>query len=1057
MAKPDDQTVDFSSQIQVTGRSGLSAAAGYERQIAENWSQIGNEFRSFMLDELKARNIEDGIALANQIQYDEKTVEADVDGKKLSVTMPSLIAPEGKIVGQSGLDAYKKIAAKTYVAELENDFTTITETEANIAEDQKLTMQEFTANVTDKHNIIYDNLPPDIVNAIRPDIEKQIIQRAARVQNQYLAFQNANQQEAYQNLSIDYKNKITNLSNIGDAKTARMQQEQYFKHLEDGLELGNIKGLTREFIQQERARVNGEVSFRLMLSQFSVKELDSRNLNHIRSEINNLTTLRDMLTPVPGMDKGQLVNPYTQETLDISPDLIKEMIADPQVAERIATDLNVRLRHFSGLIENVDSGLESLEIANSLISSRDANIQHEKLTEAKMKKITPDTVGYGALVKDYNKKYRKNLSRQDSLTNQEFQIILMTDYGVAAPTFIKTMTANLNAMDVEYLKVMYDSGILSKLKNHKVTGKGGRASYVNSFEKYFGDLADNFTRLTRALEQGEDIQEIARIHTMVKGGDAMTTTELEAYLKQQGSGLPTNRDEIYGTALASYQSQFPGVDIDRARAYSDKLLRQLQSDPLTRSLYATGNFNIDDDIYDRERTREYEYGIVKDGYIFNASGIDSHRAGHQEMYIARHKNIQQFALPPVINGEFDYTKEWNLDYMADFIRMHMANDPNTNWNTVFKGDIGGYIKDEWRQGGKIKVVPVDTNQKYPTYQLVHLNENGSPTYVTDASFQPVEIKIGDIFQPAYKNIVLNEDFRKFMLERTNRGFDGKVTELEQPDIDSLWYKIGRETNQLYKSIDILPDENWTLGETAVAGGAGIALPTMSNALSSAKNLISKGVKSVTGKGPKINLSKEAKKAVDIVKGKGTSRVPWLARAGLAITFYLGTTLYSREIEQFQQGFSVPPYSINDMQNHMRFKRETDLYPTQLPKWAIDAFDPDIETYKFTEDYVDEMADVYYPSGGEGTMMLSAEIHPETKQWIVYPNIRVVDGKRVLLSREDGLQEALDKNDFIPFGDADDPIAQKKAINMSKNYGKEVDWWRKNPNLEWWVNGVDIDK
>ena len=1052
---PDKKQVDFSSQIQVTGRSGLGSAAGYEQQIANNWSQIGNEFKSFMIEELKARNIENAISLANQIQYDETTIEADVDGRKISAKMPSLIAPEGKIVGQSGLDAYKKIAAKTYLAELENDFATITETEANIAEDQKLTMQQYTANVTEKHNLIYEALPPDIVNAVRPEMEKKLIQRAARVQNTYLAFQNANQQDAYVKLSSDYKDKIVNLSNIGDADAVRKMQEKYFEHLEDGLALGNIKGLTPEYIQQERARVNGETSFRLMLSQFSVKELDSRNINHVRAELNNLTNLIDMLTPVPGVDKATLVNPYTGETLQISAETIKEMIPDPQTAEKIAVDLKTRRGHYSNLMNNVDSSLDSIELANSLISSRNASVQHRPLTDADVKKLTTDQPGYATLVHDYNKNYGANLGVKDSITNSQFQQILVLDYGVMTPDFKKTMTANLNTMDVEYLDMLWKSGFLSKMKSHKVQGKGGRATRVNLFEKYFGELADNFTRFTRALEQGEDIRELAQVYNDVKSGVAMSATEVESYIKDKGGKLPATRTAIYNAARASYEAQFPGVDNDRIRAYADGLVRDLQSDSLTRSLYASGNFNIDDDIYDKEASRQAQYSLVKSGYTYNPSGIDAHRAGHQEMYIARNQALMQFALPPVVDGEFDYTKEWNLDYMKDFIRMWMMNDPNTNWKTQFDvEDIGEYIDKEWRVGGKIKVIPVSNNQKYPTYRIVHLNVDGAPTYVTDASLNPKEFNIGDIFQPAYKNIASNEQFRSFIMERANRGADGKVTDLSPPDIDSLWYKVGREANQLYKSIDILPDENWTVGETVAAGGAGIVAPYVANALAPVKDLIKKGAKKLIGKS-NVSLGKEAKKAIDIVKGKDTGKLGWKGRAALAISFYIGSTVFSRELEAFQQGFSVAPYDIKDMQHHMRYQNENDIYPTRIPEWAVQAFDPDIDTYKFEEEYTNEFSEIVYPKGSEGTMLLSAEIHDN--KWIVFPSIRVVDGKRILLSKEDAFKEAVDKKDFIEFGPSEDPVAKNKAIDFSRNYGHEVNWWRQNPNVMWWAKGVVSDR
>lgn len=1047
---PDKKQVDFSSQIQVTGRSGLGSAAGYEQQIANNWSQIGNEFKSFMIEELKARNIENAVSLANQIQYDETTIEADVDGRKISAKMPSLIAPEGKIVGQSGLDAYKKIAAKTYLAELENDFATITETEANIAEDQKLTMQQFTANVTEKHNLIYEALPPDIVNAVRPEMEKKLIQRAARVQNTYLAFQNANQQDAYVKLSSDYKDKIVNLSNIGDTDAVRKMQEKYFEHLEDGLALGNIKGLTPEYIQQERARVNGETSFRLMLSQFSVKELDSRNINHVRAELNNLTNLIDMLTPVPGVDKTTLVNPYTGETLQISAETIKEMIPDPQTAEKISVDLKTRRSHYSGLMSNVDDSLKSLETANWLISSRNASVQVPKLTAEQLKQLAPDQPGYAALVQDYNKNYGAALTPQTSLNDAKFQQTLALDYQVMTPEFIKQMTANFNAMDVEYLKTLYDTGFLSKMKSHKVQGKGGRATRVNLFEKYFNELADNFTRFTRALEQGADILELAQSYNDIKSGEAMTSKEVFDI-------IGTTRDAISQAVYASYTNQFPGVDIDRARAYTDSLVRKLQTDPLTRALYISGDFDLDNDIYDKEYSRTSEYALVSSGYVYNPSGIDSHRAGHQEMYIARNKSIQQFALPPVVDGEFDYTKEWNLDYMKDFIRMWMMNDPNTNWKTQFDvEDIGEYIDKEWRTGGKIKVVPISNNQDYPTYRIVHLNVDGAPTYVTDGSLNPKEFDIGDIFQPAYRNIVLNEDFRSFMMERANRGADGKVTDLSPPDIDSLWYKMGRETNQLYKSIDILPDENWTLGEQTVAAGSGIAAPYIANMFGPTKDLIGKGVKKIMGKAD-IKLSKEAKSALNVLKGKDTGRLGWVGRAILASALYLGTTVFSRELEAFQQGSSVAPYDIKDMQNYLRYQGEKDLYPTDIPKWAIDAFDPDIDTYEFEEDYTDEFSEMFYPKGSEGTVMLSAEINPENMTWIVFPSIRVVDGKRVLLSKEDAFKEALDKKDFISFGKADDPIAKRKAIDMSRNFGHEANWWRQNPNVKWWANGVASDR
>lgn len=1073
MAKPDKQQVDYTSQIQVTGRSGLGAAAGYEKQMAENWSQIGNEFRGYMVEELKARNIEDALSLANQIQFDEKIIEADINGSVHKITMPSLIAPEGRIVGQSGLDAYKKIAAKTYVAELENDFATITETEANLAEDQNLTMQEFTANVTDKHNIIYENLPNDIVNLIRPDMEKFVIQRAARVQNQYLAFQNANQQKAFENLSLDYMNKITNLSNIGDAKTARMQQEQYFKHLEDGLALGNIKGITKEYIQQERARINGEVSFRLMVSQFSLKELNSRNLNHIRAEINNLTTLKDMLIPVPGMNKGKLVNPYTGKVLDISPDLIKEMISDPRQAEKIAVDLNVRLGHYNKLITKVDDISASVNQAQKYINARNAGVQLAKASKEDEKLTAYGTAGYNELLKDYNKNYQQSLSPEDSLTNNEFQITLMTDYNTMSPSFRNELIANLDTMNVKYLKAMYDSGFLSKMKDHKIKGEGGRTTSENLFTKYFEGHETLLMRITRALEQGESIEEIARVYTAIKTGDALTEDDLFDLVTNNNSSLPDSRAKLNAVVRSYYANNHYGVDEDRAKVYTDKLIRELQSDPATRALYISGNLDIGNEIYDRERQREEEFAIVKDAYIYNASGIDAHRAGYMETSIAKNKSIEQFTLPPIINGEFDYKATWNLDYMDDFIRMWMLNDPNIDWKTQFDVEnLGAYVKKEFRPGGKIKLVPVSSNQNYPTYQLVHLNVDNQPTYVSDASSNPKEFNIGDIFQPAYKNIVRNDGFRQFLLERQNVEHDGKESNLSNVDVDSLYYKAGREWQQLKKSIDIFPDEIWTLGETGAAASFGAAAPYIYDmgkaALGVAKRKFASTFRTAAVVGPNIKvgpLNKEFKTAAKVITDKKTKYgFGWKGRVGMAVGTYLGLTFFSREIESFQQGMAEdPPYSITQMGNQLRYRKEEKdqygqlLYPTQVPQWAIDAYDPDIDTYKFTEDYANDKTGSNAYSGSEGTVLLSAEINPETKMWIVYPNIRVVDGKRVLLSEKDAFDKAIKDKDYITFGPADDQNERKKALDFSRNFGQEVDYWRKNPNLEWWANGVGVGR
>ena len=67
------------------------------------------------------------------------------------------------------------------------------------------------------------------------------------------------------------------------------------------------------------------------------------------------------------------------------------------------------------------------------------------------------------------------------------------------------------------------------------------------------------------------------------------------------------------------------------------------------------------------------------------------------------------------------------------------------------------------------------------------------------------------------------------------------------------------------------------------------------------------------------------------------------------------------------------------------------------------------------------------------------------------------GERYNNEVEVGNKKLILNKDFIPFGPADDPIAKRKAIDMSRNFGHEANWWRQNPNVKWWANGVASDR
>lgn len=1048
MAKldPYKRTVDYRSEIQVNSRSGLGSAAQSNLQVANIYGNLGSEFSKLVVDDLQETNIKNAAQLASQIKFGTKTLETEIDGNTVTVDMPTIIKPDGETVrGESGRLAYQKILAKNFTNQLKNDLLTITETEANNVESRFGSMEEFATIVTTKHDLIYEQLPVEIANELRTEAEKKIIQRGARVQNVFLNEQNARTKIAWDSSKGEIEQNIINSAMIGDTESATNYLNEYENHFNNGMETNVIRDANEENKTNSLSRMSGLVSAYKLINPHLLDDLNTNNISLIQQSVSNTEQIINLLNTAPGIDSANLLNLKTSEVTTLTRKQFSDLIKNPKTREDLAVDLNRRLSYLKDIVSNYDKASAGLNLTQDIINNSNAGITGRDYTKKEMDQINP--YENRAFIERFNAKHNKKLTVENAKDDINYMIHLATHENIMHPDFKSKVENNFKNFDEDYITQMIDNGFLPSLKYYIHTD----GEQVNRLYDHFNkDLAADISQIINLTEVGIPVKEIAETFKVIQGaGNAQISMDLNDAAKE----LKFDDFAHMKKDFANYYMQtFQGVGPGEGELHALHLARQYASRTLTRAIQGK-DFDLANYIDDIETNRSYRYSKSQDGYIFNPKAYQPETALYKDQYVMNTKAPTQFGLPPHIEGKgWDYKKEFNLDYLKDPIGAMFSRDARgkKHWETIFDASLKDGIDSEFRKGGRIKMVPTGLNQQYPTYYIGQLNDNGMFDFVLDPNGEKAILNPSTWYIPAYRNLMSgNQEFRELIANTKYLDANGKPQNPEQVDLDSWNYYLNREFNQFVRGFNnmVIPDGEVTTGEVIGAGSTGVLAPILKDVGTKTINLGGKGVTSIynfiTGKQKIFTPYKSG----EINFKKLGSKKAMALRAASAIALWSSLSVYGRDIEEFYQKKTsgLDTFQLNDAQalGQIRYWTEKDRY--NIPEYIEQAYLPSTAPYIHTED-LDMGNGNVIPKGTSSTLLMGAEVHPDLG-WIVFPHIRTIDGERQLLSTEDAIEYAIGKKDYIQYN------TQEEAIRVSVEFSDTVDYWRNNPNQEWWLKGI----
>ena len=1048
--------VDYTSQISVSAHSGISKAAQAERQIAENWSALGTDLTTMITDELKLRNVENANELASQISYDKKPVDVEINGQTETVDMTHVIQPEGKIVGESGMLAYKKILATNWISQLDNDLTQITETQANESEDMFETMEMFAAKTLQKHEAIYEQLPDTVSSLLRADAEKHIITRGARVQNVFLAEKNRRDNELWNNQHSDLTEKIWNKAERGEDVTHLLGQ--YEELYINGIELKNIKQATTANQKKALEDMAGVVSFFKITNTLTTKDFsDPRTIS---ADLKNTRAIINLLNPIPGQDSYEVYDMINQSTTKLTKKQVHDTLQDEQLRTDMLSHFKRRLTYLKELEEGHNAALEGMSRALNHNRVRDVGALPQKLTGKDLDELIKYSMS--DWVKRYNKVYGRNIDVANAKQIPHFQSWLASDRAILLPELKAAIETNFKNFQPDIMKQMYDTGILSRLKNFYYKGTDENL-LIYHFGPELGDALSMFTDIadTKIISINDLGDMYAEIRNKRISGGAISDKEAAAKLGfiSDKEGDPKKLHEYIKNI---YDVMTPGAPEARANARFRVILDKVKSNALTETLIT--NIDIKDYIYDQERIVKNK--MVKDSYIHNPDNKNGRDSIDRESWIGMDRSSQKYMLAG-FNREtktWEIGGDWNLDYLIPWINNMIANDTTRGmghytkfwtsdkpgvFSTLKQGrtSVQEFVDSEFRAMGRIKLIPAGYVQEFPQYYVGKVNDDGSVDYILQSDGQRAVLDIAKIYVPAHRNMIkTTPGLKDFLIKNKILDTDGRPTK-DNVELGTFKNWVDREILQFKHGLsDWIPDPWQTTEETLWAGGIAATSPAWTATVDATWDAIKHGAGWVASKtGIKFNPKTAAKekytKAFErLSKAKG--RMGLLAAIG--VTLWSFGSANSRDITNYLDGNNL--WENDHDLPYLGYYREPGMY--DLPEFIIDAYDPAIPEYVHTEEYVNE--DVIIPKGTKSTVMLSAEQHPDLG-WMVFPNVVVINGERVLLNKEDAMQHAINKGEnigYIPFDDS------KKAIEMSRDFSNTVQFWRTNPHANWWLDGIN---
>tara|TARA_R100001530_G_scaffold30713_1_gene24185 strand:+ start:2373 stop:5555 length:3183 start_codon:yes stop_codon:yes gene_type:complete len=1046
------QAVDYTSQIGVSAHSGIAKAAQSERQIAENWASLGADLNTMIVKELKTRNIEDAQDLASQISYDKKPVDVEIDGKTETVNMTHVIQPEGKIVGESGLLAYKKMLATNWIAQLDNDLTRITETQANESEDVFETMEMFAAKTSQKHDVIYEQLPDSISNMLRVDAEKHIITRGARVQNVFLGEKNRRDNELWDNQLTELSDKIWNTAERGGDVTKHL--ENLADLYDNGIELKNIKGASSANKRKAMENNAGLVSFFKLTNTLTTKDFSDPMI--LSFDIKNTQAIISLLNPIPSKDSYNVYDMTNKLGTTLTKQQVHDTIKDPVMRTKMLAHFNRRLAYLKELSKGQDDIITGMNLTNEVNSRRDRGLQNRNFTKKEWELMNPNQ--NKDWIRRYNEITGKSLDINNAAGDPNYQIYLATDRQVIDPNTKSFIENNFKNFDVSAIKEFYDKGYFSSLKNY--THKGDKE---NALVAIFGnDLGQKMTVFTEIVESGvASIEDLGRIYSNIQEKEARGTLKTEKEIAIELGAKDEN--DLRKRINAIYESMTPGLGTKRTAGRYNFLIKQYRGDILTQTLLST--FDLKDWIYDEEESINAQYRLVQDGYIHNPSNLKARDSIDRESYILYNQSAQKLMLPN-FNREtkqWEYKGDWNLDYAIPIINMMISQDPRFGkghyeqfWTSDKPHPLGTFaqgrltvqefVDEEFRSMGRVKLVPTGPAQEYPEFYVGKVNDDGSIDYIENADGSKAILDLAKYYIPAHRNLVSgNPGFKKYLVDMGMIKHDGTPVNRQQEDLDSWSYWAGREWLQFKHGLsDIMPDPWQTTGETLGAGTLGAVSPGAYSITGGIKDTLKAGAGWLVSKtGIEWKPSTNAIRKLTVGMGRITKSKSRLALlAALGMTLYTFTTANSRYITNALEGRNL--WEEEHDMPYLGYYREPGMF--DLPQYILDAYDKNIPEYVHTEEYITPSG-FSYPKGTKSTVLLGAEQHPE-KGWIVFPHVVVINGERVLLNTEEAIKYAIEEGGYTPFENGN------AAQNMAENFSDTVRFWRTNPNTNWWLDGIN---
>ena len=1047
--------VDYTSQISVSAHSGISKAAQSERQIAENWSVLGTDLTTMITDELKLRNVENATELASQISYDKKPVDVEINGQTETVNMTHVIQPEGKIVGESGMLAYKKILANNWISQLDNDLTQITETQANESEDIFETMEMFSAKTLEKHEAIYEQLPDTVSNLLRADAEKHIITRGARVQNNFLAEKNRTDNELWDNGHSNLTEKIWNTAESGGDATKHI--DELNEHYKNGIELKNIKEATSTNHAQRMKDVAGIVSFFKLTNTLTTK--DYKDPTIVSMDLKNTQAIINLLNPIPGVDSYNVYDMVNKLGTTLTKQQVHDTLQNPEMRTKMLAHFNRRSTYLKSLLTGQDDLIEGINLTNSSIATRDAGFQDRDYTKKELEQM--NVLANKRYIDKYNQTTGKNLGVGNAATDPQYQIWLATYMQKMDPKMQSLIKNNFVNFDPAQMKGFYDNGFFSALKNYTHKGTAENALVV-----HFGDeVGHDMTVFTEMIESGIiSIEDLGRMYTDISDRRARGTMLSHDEIAQE-LGY-TDAAALKKGVFGIYQSMSPGASEMRMASRYNLILKKVQSNVMTETLLNT--YDLKDWIYKQEATVDQQYALIKDGYIHNPSNRRARDSINRESYIARHRSAQKYMLPS-FNREtkrWEINGEWNLDYAIPLINMMISKDPRIkigHYDKFWTADKPGFfstfrqgrlsvqefVDEEFRNMGRVKLVPTGAAQEFPQFYVGKVNDNGSIDYIQNPDRSKAILDLAKYYVPAKRNLVTgNSEFRKMLVDKEFLKHDGTPVNQEQIDLDSWGYWASSEWLQFKHGLaDIIPDPWQTTEETLGAGAVGIAAPGIYRGTGAVKDMAKGALNWALSKTgfkfkTKTNVTRKAKLAYGAIKN---SKLPWWGRAAIAMSLFTMSSVNSRYITNALDGNNL--WENDHGLPYLGYYREPGMY--DIPEFLVDAYDSSIPEYVHTEEYTTPSG-TSFNKGNKSTVMLGAEQDPDLG-WIVFPHVVVINGERKLLNTEEAMQHAKDKGvnvGYVTFEDGMD------ARNMAEGFSDTVNYWRSNPHANWWLDGIN---